>query len=367
MSDSVAQRIQALVRADIRNMSAYHVPDSSGMLKLDAMENPFPWPGSLPQAMQQQWLETLQQVSANRYPDPQCAEVKQQLKNVFAAPEGCELLIGNGSDEIIQLLIQALATEKSTVMAPEPGFVMYKVLADINRVNFLGVTLQDDFELDMPAILSAISDYQPQLIFLACPNNPTGNCWSLENIEEIANAANGLVVVDEAYSSFTEQTAMPLALQHNNLVVMRTLSKIGLAGLRLGYLVGVAEWIHEFEKIRMPYNINVLTQASVSFALQHFDFLEKQTAQLKENRQRLMAQLSEIDAIKVFPSQANFALVRVPEGKAGQTFTSLKQQGVLIKNLDGGHPLLKDCLRITVSTEEENSRFLSAFRNALDK
>lgn len=362
LSERVQQKLTSLIRTDVQAMSAYVVPPSEGLLKLDAMENPFNWPGGLPDVVQQEWLSCLQSVSVNRYPDPRSDEVKQQLKAVFDLPEGSDILLGNGSDEIIQLLIQAVANDKTTVMAPEPGFVMYKVLADINRVNFSSVALTDDFALDMPAMLAAIKLERPELIFLACPNNPTGNCWPLSDIETLVQAADGLVVVDEAYSAFTDQSAVGLLSEYPNVVVMRTLSKIGLAGLRLGYLVAAPEWIYELDKIRMPYNINVLTQVSAAFALKHFALLKQQTDYLKQQRENLTVVLREIKDLQVFQSQANFLLLRTDPEKTDVIFNQLKQQGILIKNLNTGHPLLRGCLRVTVSTEQENQQFVDTLK-----
>ncbi len=365
MTDSVSALIAQWIRDDVRAMHAYHVPDATGMIKLDAMENPFVLFGDNDAALREQWLEHLQMADLNRYPDPQAPAVKRALRDVLSIADSYDILLGNGSDEIIQLLIQAVAKPGAVVMAPVPGFVMYNVLSGINQVAFVGVDLRADFALDMPAMLDAIAQHAPALTFLAWPNNPTGNLWSLDEVEQIIKASSGLVVLDEAYTAFTEADALPLLDKYDNLLVMRTLSKIGLAGLRLGYLVARPEWINEFDKIRMPYNINVLTQASVSFALANYDKLMEQAAQLIAQRQILSTQLAELPGVEVYPSEANFLLLRCTAKNAGEVFADLKVKNILVKHLSAAHPLLENCLRVTVSTELENKAFVAALKEVL--
>lgn len=359
--------IETLVRPEIRSLSSYHVPDASGLLKLDAMENPFPWPGELMEA----WLETLRSVEANRYPDPSAAKLKTALaeKMGLAALEqesgaAIDVMFGNGSDEIIQILAMALAQPGRAIMAPEPGFVMYQMIAKFVGMSYVGVPLQDNFELDLEASLAAIKEHDPALIFLAVPNNPTGNVFELEAIQQIIEHAQGLVVIDEAYLAFTDSDLLELCAYHDNVVVMRTLSKVGLAGLRLGFLIGKTEWLCEFDKLRLPYNINVLTQASALFALEHYETLSKQTALLRDARSDLFNELVMIEGIEPYESEANFILVRC-EKPAKEVFAAMKDAGVLIKCLDGAHPLLDSCLRLTVGTEEQNQEMLAALKQAL--
>lgn len=354
--------VERWVRPEIRAISAYHVADATGMIKLDAMENPY----SLPDELRQAWAEVLAGLDINRYPDPQASALKERLRSAMAIPADMSLLLGNGSDEIIQMIVMALAGPGRTVLSVEPGFVMYRMIATLCGVKYAGVPLRAaDFSLDTEAVLQAMEEHNPAVIFLAYPNNPTGNLFDEGDLLRLIEAAPGLVVIDEAYAPFTDASFLNRLGRYDNLVVMRTLSKMGLAGLRLGYLVGPSAWLDEFDKVRMPYNINVLTQASAGFALSHRQEFDRQTAAIRFDRQVLFDALSERDGITPYPSQANFILARVPKGQAGTLFEAMKQQGVLIKKLDGSHPLLAGCLRLTVGTPEENEACLRALSSAL--
>ncbi len=346
---------------EIQQLSAYHVPDASGFIKLDAMENPYHWPD----AMLKEWLDVIRRVELNRYPDPAASELATQLRANMKVPEGNNILLGNGSDELIQMIMMAVSGTDRVVMSPEPGFVMYRMIATFLNMPYVGVPLNKNFSLDKNAMLAAIKAHSPAVIFLAYPNNPTGNLFDENTIDEIVKTSDGLVVLDEAYHAFAGRTWMDKLDQYDNLLVMRTVSKMGLAGLRLGFLAGNPAWLNEFDKVRLPYNINVLTQASVRFALQNQKILDEQTAQICAERDAMYEDLSGIEGIEVFPSQANFILLRTPDGQADKIFNALKEQNILIKNLSGAGGLLKDCLRVTVGTPDENQAFLSAFKKVI--
>ena len=356
------ERVQAWIRPGIRALSAYHVQDASGLIKLDAMENPYTWP----EEMRREWLERLRRIDVNRYPDPQARALTEELRQAMDVPRGMGMLLGNGSDEIIQMLALAVSGEGRSILSVEPGFVMYRMIAAWCRMEYVPVSLQaDDFSLDMPALRQAIASHQPALIFLACPNNPTGNLFAEEDILEILQIAPGLVVVDEAYAPFADISFMSRLGQHDNLLVMRTVSKLGLAGLRLGLLAGPQAWLREIDKVRMPYNINVLTQESARFALEHHAVLDEQTADIRRDRQQMFDALQSMDGITAYPSQANFLLVRTSAGQALPLFDALLSNGVLVKKLHGSHPLLQDCLRFTVGRPEENQRLLQLVEDFL--
>ena len=354
-SDKIAQ----WVRPEIRALAAYHVPPAGNYIKLDAMENPYHWPA----AMVAEWQTRLAQVELNRYPDPSATQLKARLAEAMDVPAGMELLLGNGSDEIIQMIVMALAGPGRVVLAPEPSFVMYKMIATFVGMDYVGVPLADDFCLDREAMLAAIAKHRPAVVFLAYPNNPTGNLFDAEAVQAVLEAAPGLVVVDEAYAAFADASFMARLGEYDNLVVMRTVSKMGLAGLRLGLLAGPKAWLEEFDKLRLPYNINVLTQESADFALAHREVLDEQTRQISRDRESLFAALAAMDGITPFPSRANFILFRV-EGDADAVFASLKAQGVLIKNLNPAGGPLSGCLRVTVGTPDENAAFLQALQSA---
>ncbi|MBE9562299.1 MAG: histidinol-phosphate transaminase [Proteobacteria bacterium] len=349
------------IRKEIQQLSAYNVPDSGNAIKLDAMENPYNWNMAYTEA----WLEVLRDVSLNRYPESSANEVKQQLRSVMQIPDNMDIILGNGSDELIQMLALALNDEGRVLLAPEPSFVMYRMIANFVRMQYIGVPLQvGDFELDMFAMLEDIEIYQPALIFLAYPNNPTGNTFSIDDIEAILETATGLVVIDEAYAPFAEHTFMHCLDKYPNLLVMRTLSKLGLAGVRLGFLVGSPEWLGQIEKLRLPYNINTLTQFSTVFALQNYEILKQQTEQIKIDRERLAIELEAMEGIHIWPSEANFILFQTKNAK--KVFDRLKARKVLIKCLHGFHPTLENCLRVTVGTSEENKIFLQVLEQVIE-
>ena len=346
------------VRPQIRQLSAYQVADAEGLIKLDAMENPYQWP----EALREEWLDLLRKAEINRYPHPQAPGVKAGLRRTMAIPDGMPLVLGNGSDELIQMIAMTVAGPGRKVLSVEPSFVMYRMIATFLGMEYQGVALNPDFSLDITSLLSEIERTQPALIFLAYPNNPTGNLFAQDDLLRVIEAAPGLVVIDEAYAPFTDVSFVPKLGQYANLLVMRTVSKMGLAGLRLGLLTGPAAWINEIEKTRLPYNINVLTQISAEFSLNHQSVFDRQTAAIRQARDTLLGQLQCIDGIEPFASHANFILVRLAPGRADHVFHDLRQCGVLVKNMHGSHPLLADCLRVTVGTPEENSAFLAAFR-----
>jgi len=358
----IQQRLAQWLRPEIRALNAYHVTDASGMVKLDAMENPYGWP----QALIEKWLKVLAGAELNRYPDPDARPLVEALRSVHRIPEQSGVLLGNGSDELIQLIMMAVAAPGRVVLSPEPGFSMYQMIASFVGLGYVGVPLSaSDFSLDLAAMLAAIEQHQPAVVFLAYPNNPTGNLFDAGAIEQIIAAAPGLVVVDEAYHAFADATLMGRLPEYDNLLVLRTLSKMGLAGLRLGLLVADHGWVDEINKIRLPYNINSLTQLSAAFAMQHADILTEQTDRISRDRESLYTQLQQMVELTVYPSRANFILFRVPEGKGTALFERLIEDGVLIRNLHRDGSVLADCLRVTVGTSAENDAFLKALRRAL--
>lgn len=353
--------ITDIIRPEISSLAAYHVPDAAGLLKLDAMENPY----LLPAEMQQALAQHLAQVALNRYPVPSYSSLKQLIADKLGVPADREIVLGNGSDELIAMISVACAKPGAKVLAPVPGFVMYAMSAKFAGLEFIGVPLQADLTLDTAAMLAAIRTHRPAITYLAYPNNPTGTLYDADDIVAIAHAVGdtGVVVVDEAYQPFAPSSFMPRLAEFNNLVVMRTVSKLGLAGIRLGYMAGNNALMHEFEKVRPPYNINVLTQAAAEFVLQRVEVLDAQAAELRAQRSQLAMALSALPGVQVFPSAANFLLIRV--ANAEQVFAKLLDHKILVKNIGKMHSLLENCLRITVSTQEENALFMAAFAASL--
>ncbi len=356
--NDLPSRIERLIRPEIRALAAYHVPDATGLIKLDAMENPYSWP----EAVRRAWVEVVRAVDLNRYPDPGARGVKARLRDALALPADQALLLGNGSDELIQILCLALAHPGATVLAPTPTFVMYRMIATFAGMKFAGVPLGPDFALDEAAMLEAIERHAPAVIFLAYPNNPTGNLFDAHVIERLIRATPGLVVIDEAYHAFAQQSFLARLAEFDNLLVMRTLSKQGLAGLRLGILAGAPAWLAQFDKVRLPYNLGSLTQASAEFALTQAALLEAQAAQIRADREVLWRELAALPGVHAWPSRANFILFRVDTRPATEVFNGLLAARVLIKNLDG---VIPGCLRVTVGTPQENAAFLAALRALL--
>ena len=353
--------INSIFRKEVLTMSAYKVADAQGLIKLDAMENPYNWPEDL----KLEWLAALKDCPINRYPDPAAQELTQTIKRVYQIDDQFDVVLGNGSDEIIQLLLMALPNT-ANVLAPAPGFVMYKQLSDCLGLNYLSIPLrEDDFDLDLPAMLATIKRHQPSVIFLAYPNNPTGNLFSQSAILEIISAADGLVVIDEAYAPFADASFMDVLPEHDNLLVMRTVSKLGLAGLRLGYLIGRPAITEQLNKIRLPYNINSLTQLSANFALSNHQLFDHQTQKICQERSIVFNQLNALTGITAYTSAANFILFRAPTDQATRIFLAIKQQGILIKDMSSHGGLLADCLRVTIGKPEENKAFINALKNCL--
>ncbi len=344
-----------LIRPEILGLSAYHVADARGLIKLDAMENPY----RLPDALRAELGALLGEAAINRYPAPSAPDLQRTLRQAFAIAPEHALLLGNGSDELIQILASAVARPGATLLALEPSFVMYRMIAGFAGLRYVGVPLRADFSLDEAAVLEAMERERPALTFIAYPNNPTGNVFDRAALQRVIAAAPGLVVLDEAYHAFAGGLSFQDDLaRHDHLLVMRTVSKLGLAGLRLGYLVGAPAWIAEFDKVRLPYNVNVLTQLAAAYALRHVDVLQAQAASLVQERWRLLQAMAALPGVCPHDSHANFVLFRVAD--AARVFNGLKARGVLIKNLHGTHPLLDQCLRVTVGTPDENAAFLDA-------
>ncbi len=349
------------IRPEIKALTAYHVPDATGHIKLDAMENPYQWPPELVD----QWLELLRDARLNRYPDPSADDLKLKIRSSLGLPPESEIILGNGSDELIQMILMAVSGQDRVVMSIEPSFVMYKMIASFLNMSYVGVPLNDRFELDIERMLEDIKQHQPAVIFIAYPNNPTGNLFSEQAIDKILTTTDAIVVIDEAYFSFADKSYAHKLPNHENLIVMRTVSKMGLAGLRLGYMAGNKKLLQEIDKVRLPYNINILTQLSTEFALQNRHILDTQTEQIKRDRKKLLAALKAMDGLEVYPSNANFILLRLENKNADDVFSILKEQRVLIKNLSHADASLDNCLRVTVGTEKENEKFLLTLESAL--
>jgi len=355
-------KYKKLIRQDVQSMQAYAIQDSTGMVKLDAMENPH----RLPAALQAHLGQRLGALALNRYPDGRVNELRHALASYAQMPEGFDIMLGNGSDELISLLAMACDVEGGSILAPIPGFVMYAMSAQLQGLKFTGVPLTADFELDENAMLAAIAAQKPSITYLAYPNNPTANLWDdavIEKIIEAVGEQGGLVVMDEAYQPFSSKSYIDRVARHGHVLLMRTMSKFGLAGVRIGYMMGPKALIAEIDKVRPPYNISVLNYECALFALEHRDVFAAQAQALIAQRALLFDALSVLPGLKVWKSDANMILIRVPN--APHAFEGLRNRKVLVKNISKMHPLLTNCLRVTVGTDDENAQLLAALEQSL--
>ena len=374
---SLPQLIARRIRQDVQSMHAYAIQDSVGMVKLDAMENPF----RLPEALQQALGQRLGAAALNRYPDGRVNDLRAALAAYAGMPAGCDIMLGNGSDELINLLAMAcdvpadaVTGARPVVLAPLPGFVMYAMSAQLQGLDFVGVPLTADFALDTQAMVAAIRQHQPALVYLAYPNNPTANLWDAQAMAAVVQAAaesGSLVVIDEAYQPFSSRTYLDCMAQdpagHAHVLLMRTLSKFGLAGVRLGYMIGHADLIAQVDKVRPPYNISVLNYECALFALEHADVFAAQAADIRNQRERLQQAFSALPGVHSWPSDANMVLLRIDGApqRAAEVFDGLKARHILVKNVSKMHPLLANCLRITVGSATENDQLLAALKEVL--
>ncbi|WP_310626202.1 histidinol-phosphate transaminase [Limnohabitans sp.] len=358
------------IRPDVQAMHAYAVQHSVGMVKLDAMENPF----TLSPELQAQLGARLGAVEVNRYPGARIDDLKNALAKYVDLPAGLGLMLGNGSDELISLLSMACAVPNAKVVAPEPGFVMYGMSAKLQGLQYIPVPLKADFELDEAAMFAAIAQHEPAIVYIAYPNNPTANLWDADTIRRLitqVSAYGGLVVMDEAYQPFSSKSWLDEIRQHPaanaHVLLMRTLSKFGLAGIRLGYMLAPTALINEIDKLRPPYNVSVLNAECALFALEHSEVFAQQAAVIRAEREVLFNALQQMAGVTPYASEANMMVLRFI-GKAGvadRAFEALKARHVLVKNVSKMHPLLANCLRLTIGTPDENTQLLAALQAAL--
>lgn len=354
-----------LVRVALRGSAAYHVPSWPGAIKLDANESPFVFSDDAENAI----AESLSHAALHRYPDAGAGELRRVLSGRLGVA-GDQLCFGNGSDELLSLLCAAFGEPRkkgrpASVLYPTPGFVVYRTAALSHGLAVVEVPLGPRFEADETALLDSVAREKPNIVFLATPNNPTGTVWPRSTIAKLLVQHDDVItVVDEAYLAYAEaRTCTDLALSHPHCLVVQTLSKIGMAGLRIGYLIGQKEVIAEVEKVRPPYNLGTLPQHAAATVLSRFSGeLETHYAEVKRERARLIERLSSLRGLEVFPSDANFMLVRAQNATA--LYEMLAERRVVVRCFDRPGPL-QGCLRITVGTPEENDWLLDALAACL--
>ena len=346
-------RFENLIKSEVQGQKAYVAEASIVPIRLDANENPFP----LPVSLRDDFMATLGRVSLNRYPEAGSPSLLARFAASYGVTDDM-IMAGNGSDELIQVLCTALAP--TSVMTPVPTFVMYRISAVNNGHTVIEAPLDDQCDLDLPAMLRLTDVYAPALVFLSFPNNPTGNCFSREKIETLLEKVPGLVVVDEAYGNFSGNTFLPLLKKYENLVILKTLSKIGLAALRIGFLIGAAPLVKELNKVRLPYNINSLSQAAAGFYLDHEAEFLAQAGEIVRGRELLFSALQQVPGIRPYPSEANFIFFHCLYD-TNRVYTSLRAQGIMVKQFPVAGEL-KNCMRVTIGTPRENEMFLGALK-----
>jgi len=338
----------------IKLLKAYKTETTPCTIKLSSNENPF----DLEEFIKLELLEVIKKIEFNRYPDPHATKLRQTLAKLYdIEPEN--IMVCNGSDEAIEYLMLAIGELNEGVLIPKPTFPMYEVLANVLGRPIYEVALDRDFQMEKNSLQKAIS-LKPSLAFISNPNNPTGNLFKDEDINFIREHA--FCVVDEAYYDFCGKTYIKEAIKHDNIALMRTLSKIGLASLRVGALIGTKEFIKEISKLKMPFNVSVTSQAMADYIISnHIDTIKNQIKMIVEERHRLKEELLNI-GIKVYDSCANFFLVEVKD--ADFIHKSLIQKGILTRNISY-LPNLENHIRISIGKKEENDALIKALKEIL--
>ncbi len=356
-------KIYNFLRKDINLLGEYEIPYSEGMIKLDAMENPYDLLVKFKTFSED--IETVESnVNLNRYPQSNCENLKITLHKYYGLTENIDSIIGNGSDELIQLICLAFLKPENILLFPKPTFSMYKKISEVLGLKYEEVPLLDDFSLDMDLMVNKIEELNPAIIFLAYPNNPTGNLWKKDNINLILNKTNGVVVLDEAYSAFSGKSFVNEIEKNDNLLVMKTFSKIGLAGLRLGYLFGEKTLIKNFNKLRLPFNVNSVSQKICELYIDN-KTLNDQINRLIKNRGLMLEEMKNIKNLIVYNSDANFILFRVTKGSSNEVYTKLLSDNILVKNMTNS-PGLVNCMRVTVGSQSENEKFIQSLKNSVN-
>ena len=356
MAGSKSMLEMSIFRKEVRTQQAYPIEDIACPVKLDANENPY----LLPQTAKRRLWKRLREIPLNRYPEPGSPEVLQRFALHFGIDRDM-IMVGNGSDELIGILCTAVGGEGTPVMVPVPTFAMYRISAQNNGHKVLSIPLDETFDLDVARMLDAIEKESPSLIFISYPNNPTGNCFRRSHIEDIIRSSRGIVVVDEAYYPFSGKTFIEDMKKFDNLVILRTLSKVGLAAMRLGFLLGNPEVIHQLNKVRLPYNLNAVSQMAALFYLEEEKLFTRQVERINREKDHLFRGLRKIDGIVPYPSDANFVFFGCTNN-SNSVYTKLIKRGVVVKPFvpTGG---VSGNFRVTVGTRDENGKFLEELKS----
>jgi histidinol-phosphate aminotransferase len=349
------------LREDINNFKEYFIDNPENMIKLDAME--YPVDKSLRDVIKLLNINE-KEILLNRYPESHSQELEKIILDYFGLNSNFGVNFGNGSDELIQNICLAFSKKGNNVMVPSPSFSMYEKIISTVNLKYIPEYLNEDFDIKIDQMIKNISKYKPAIIFLACPNNPTSNLWDKDKIIQIIESSESIVVIDEAYVDFCESSYIDLIEKYENLVILRTFSKIGFAGLRLGFMISNKEISSIINKIRLPFNINTVSLKIIINIFENFSIIKKNCQNIISLREKLYSDLSELRNIKVLKSSTNFLIFKTLNKSSDEIYKLLKDSNILIKNLNNNSNL-KNFLRVTVGTEEENNSFVSTLSKYL--
>jgi histidinol-phosphate aminotransferase len=349
------------LREDINNFKEYFIDNPENMIKLDAME--YPVDKSLRDVIKSLNINE-KEILLNRYPESHSQELEKIILDYFGLNSNFGVNFGNGSDELIQNICLAFSKKGNNVMVPSPSFSMYEKIISTVNLKYIPEYLNEDFDIKIDQMIKNISKYKPAIIFLACPNNPTSNLWDKNKIIQIIESSESIVVIDEAYVDFCESSYIDLIEKYENLVILRTFSKIGFAGLRLGFMISNKEISSIINKIRLPFNINTVSLKIIINIFENFSIIKKNCQNIISLREKLYSDLSELRNIKVLKSSTNFLIFKTLNKSSDEIYKLLKDSNILIKNLNNNSNL-KNFLRVTVGTEEENNSLVSTLSKYL--
>ena len=350
---------ERLCREALRTFKPYMPAQEEGFIRLNANENPFP----LPTEVKAEIAREIMACEVARYSDSSATLLRSKLAAYTGYPPEA-IVAGNGSSELIQLLMHAFLGSGQRIVGGDPTFTMYMVIARVAGVQSVEVPLLSDFSVDTEAMIATAQREEARMIFLCTPNNPTGNPMPRVDVLRVIAETDCLVVVDEAYGEFASDSFLPLVQEHPRVVVLRTLSKaFGLAGIRVGYAVAGEVVARELNKVRLPYNLNSLSQLAACVVLDYQELIKERVELIKAERQRLEKALFDCPGVTPFPTEANFILFQTARN-AQEVDAVLKSDKILVRDFSA-HPLLPDCLRVTVGSREENDAFIASLHKAM--
>ena len=347
------------VKEQVLKVSSYTLRTYEAEVKLNQNENPYDFPEDL----KDEALSLFRSRRWSRYPEFVPESLRAQLAD-YAGWQKDGILVGNGSNELLQASLLILVRDRTPVVLPSPTFTVYGLVSRVLCARVFPVPLKPDLNYDVDALLARADEINAKVLILCSPNNPTGTEVGEAELRHVLEQFHGHVLLDEAYFEFSGKTGLGLLEQYPRLIITRTFSKaMGMAGLRLGYLMAHPELTAQIAKAKLPYNVNQFSLTAAEVALRHKERFRPAIEAILKERDRLGRELSLIPGIKVYPTGANFFLFDLPV-PPGPVFEGLYRQGVLIRDVSA-YPMLSRCLRVTVGTPAENDRFLAALRVAL--